>query len=138
MSQNLPLSSRTPIRDLPSVHYFVNCLWLDFWAGRNGRSRFKTGMTSRYAVCRVGQAQHPAKTSPDSDQQTPINSYVSKSSIVIADPDPRSPVIVMSQNPPIVIADFDPRSPICALLCELKMAGFLAQAGMGDPGSRPG
>ncbi len=75
-------------------------------------------MTPRYAVCRVGQAQHPAKTSPDSDQQTPINSYVSKSSIVIA--------------------DFDPRFPICALLCELKMAGFLAQAGMGDPGSRPG
>ena len=64
-------------------------------------------MTPRYAVCRVGQAQHPAKTSPDSDPQTPV--------------------IVMSQNPPIVIADPDPRSPICALLCELKMAGFLGR-----------
>jgi len=48
------------------------------------------------------------------------------------------PSIVMSQNPPIVIAGSDPRSPSCELLCELKMAGFLAQAGMGDPGSRPG
>ena len=54
-------------------------------AGFLGRQEWEIPVQDRddveiYGMCRVDQAQNPAKTSPDSDQQTPINSYVSKSS----------------------------------------------------------